>query len=245
MRWHYVITDKMRRAGLTGNALLVFAVLDGYSQNRQGCYFGSLEYLADVVGCSRRTLIYTLQKLEEDGFIKSTERTGKATIYTTCDLDEGGCKNCTEGVQKLHTGGAKIAPDNNNYNACINTSDSSKSARVREEKFVAPSVEEVAEYATANGYTLVDAAAFWGHYQSIGWKVGKAPMKDWRAAVVGWNAREAKREAETPAGTRPNVSRARENAIPAGASQRHHNMMAMLHKIQDERAAKEGGCDEQ
>ena len=245
MRWHYVITDKMRRAGLTGNALLVFAVLDGYSQNRQGCFFGSLEYLADVVGCTTRCLRATLRKLEEDGFIKSTERPGKSTLYTTCELMQ-------EGGNFFHKGGKffpgreeNFSADNNNYNACINTSDSSKGARARVEKFVAPSVEEVAEYAAANGYTLVDAAAFWGHYQSVGWKVGKAPMKDWRAAVVAWNAREAKREAETPAGTRPNFSRARETAIPAGASQRHHNMMAMLHKIQAESAAKEGGCDEQ
>ena len=245
MRWHYVITDKMRRAGLTGNALLVFAVLDGYSQNRQGCFVGRMEYLADVVGCSRRTLIYTLQKLEEDGFIMSTERPGRTTVYTTCDLDEGGCKICTDRVQKLHTGGAKIAPDNNNYNACacINTSDSSKSARARVEEFVAPSVEEVAEYAAANGYTLVDAAAFWGHYQSVGWKVGKSQMKDWRAAVVSWNAREAKRQAETPAG-RPNTSRAREPEMSA-ASRRFHKMMDMYNDIQRERAAGEGGCDEQ
>ena len=114
---------------------------------------------------------------------------------------------------------------------------------MREETFVAPSVEEVAEYAAANGYTLVDAAAFWGHYQSVGWKVGKSQMKDWRAAVVSWNAREAKRQAETPAG-RPNTSRARESEMSA-ASRRFHKMMDMYNDIQRERAAGEGGCDEQ
>ena len=242
MSWHYVITDKMRAAGLTGNALLVFAVLDGYSQNRQGCYYGTREYLCEVVGVSRRTLMETLRKLEEDGFITSTERPGKSTLYTTCDLSERGA-DFAKGGQILHGRGADFAPNNNNYNACINTSPLSPGACAREEKFVAPSVEEVAAYCDAQGYTLVDAAAFWGHYQSVGWKVGKSKMKDWHAAVVGWNAREAKRQAETPAG-RPITSRAREPEMSA-ASRRFHKMMDMYNDIQRERAAREGGCDEQ
>lgn len=242
MSWHYVITDKMRRAGLTGNALLVFAVLDGYSQNRQGCYFGTREYLAEVVGVKRRALMEILRKLEADGFIKSTERPGKSTLYTTCDLSKRGAENA-QGGQNLPRRGAKNAPDNNSYNASTSRSPLSPGACARVEKFVAPTVEEVAEYATANGYTLVDAAAFWGHYQSVGWKVGSKPMKDWKAAVVGWNAREAKRQAETPAG-RPNTSRAREPETSA-ASRRFHRMMDMYNQIKSENEAREGRCDEQ
>ena len=102
MSWHYVITDKMRAAGLTGNALLVFAVLDGYSQNRQGCYYGTREYLCEVVGIKRRALIGILQKLEEDGYIVATKRPGDTTVYATCDLSQKGCKICTGGVQKMH-----------------------------------------------------------------------------------------------------------------------------------------------
>ena len=109
---------------------------------------------------------------------------------------------------------------------------------------MAPSVEEVAAYCDAQGYTLVDAAAFWGHYQSVGWKVGKSQMKDWHAAVVGWNAREAKRQAETPAGTRPSASRAREPEMSA-ASRRFHRMMDMYKQITAENEAREGLCDEQ
>ena len=242
MRWHYVITDKMRAAGLTGNALLVFAVLDGYSQNRQGCYYGTREYLCEVVGVSRRTLMEILRKLEEDGFITSTERPGKSTLYTTCDLSERGA-DFSKGGQILHGRGADFAPDNNSDNASTSRSPLSPGACAREDKFVAPTVEEVRSYAEAEGYTLVDAAAFWGHYQSVGWKVGSKPMKEWKAAVVGWNAREAKRQAETPAG-RPSTSRAREPETSA-ASRRFHRMMDMYNQIKAENEAREGRCDEQ
>lgn len=52
-------------------------------------------------------------------------------------------------------------------------------------RFSPPSVRDVADYCREKGYT-VDAARFVDYYSSIGWKVGKNPMKDWRAAVRTW-----------------------------------------------------------
>lgn len=64
-----------------------------------------------------------------------------------------------------------------------------KSAPMR---FTPPTLEEVREFISTNGYTLVDAETFYNHYTSIGWKVGKNAMKDWHAAVRGWQSRERK-----------------------------------------------------
>jgi len=36
----------------------------------------------------------------------------------------------------------------------------------------------------------VDAEAFVDFYNSNGWKVGKNPMKDWKAACRNWSRRE-------------------------------------------------------
>lgn len=52
-------------------------------------------------------------------------------------------------------------------------------------KFVAPTVEEVSAYCRERG-SNVDAERFVDFYTSNGWKVGKNPMKDWRAAVRTW-----------------------------------------------------------
>ena len=51
--------------------------------------------------------------------------------------------------------------------------------------FKAPTVEEVAAYCKErnNG---VDPHRFIAHYEAVGWKVGKNPMKDWKAAVRTW-----------------------------------------------------------
>lgn len=56
-------------------------------------------------------------------------------------------------------------------------------------RFVPPSVEEVRAHCREKGYA-VDPEAFVAFYASKGWKVGSAPMRDWRAAVVTWVRRD-------------------------------------------------------
>lgn len=56
----------------------------------------------------------------------------------------------------------------------------------RKPRFSKPSVGEVAAYASERGCPSFDAERFVDHYESNGWKVGKAPMKDWKAAVRNW-----------------------------------------------------------
>ena len=67
----------------------------------------------------------------------------------------------------------------------LNTKESSTKNNKR---FVRPTVEEVAEYIREKGYHI-DAEAFIDHYNSNGWKVGKTPMKDWKATVRNWERR--------------------------------------------------------
>lgn len=62
-------------------------------------------------------------------------------------------------------------------------------------RFVRPTVEEVAEYCESRGNNI-DPEAFVAFYDSKGWKVGSAPMKDWRAAVITW---EKRHKEEAPA----------------------------------------------
>ena len=63
-------------------------------------------------------------------------------------------------------------------------------------RFSPPTVEEVKSYCLEKGYSI-DPQRFVDYYESNGWMVGKNKMKDWKAAVRGWNSREA--EKETPA----------------------------------------------
>ena len=62
-------------------------------------------------------------------------------------------------------------------------------------RFSPPSVDDVRAYCTENGFR-VDPDRFVDFYTSNGWRVGKNPMKDWKAAVRSWE-RKGKQNGKT------------------------------------------------
>ena len=58
--------------------------------------------------------------------------------------------------------------------------------------FIVPTVEEVSAYCLERGNSI-DPQRFVDHYTSNGWVVGKAKMKDWRAAVRTWEKNDVQR----------------------------------------------------
>ena len=54
---------------------------------------------------------------------------------------------------------------------------------------VRPTLDEVRIYCKERG-GIVNPEKWFNHYQSNGWKVGKNPMKDWKAAVRKWEYNE-------------------------------------------------------
>lgn len=69
---------------------------------------------------------------------------------------------------------------NNNKNKNKNNNDIGSSGR-----FAPPDLDEVLAYCQERG-SSVDPERFFDYYTSNGWKVGKNPMKDWKAAVRSW-----------------------------------------------------------
>lgn len=59
----------------------------------------------------------------------------------------------------------------------------------RASRFTPPSVQDVRAYCLECGVD-VDAEQFVDFYASKGWRVGKGPMEDWRAAVRTWARRD-------------------------------------------------------
>lgn len=60
---------------------------------------------------------------------------------------------------------------------------------ISKRKFTRPSVEEVSAYCRERG-NGVDPAAFVDFYTANGWRVGRNPMKDWKAAVRNWEKKD-------------------------------------------------------
>ncbi len=63
------------------------------------------------------------------------------------------------------------------------------SADTPQKRFRKPTIEEVAAYCKERNNN-VDPQRFWNFYEAKGWKIGKSPMKDWKACVRTWEKDE-------------------------------------------------------
>lgn len=61
-------------------------------------------------------------------------------------------------------------------------------------RFSPPSVQDVADYCREKD-CAVDAQRFVDYYSSVGWKRGKTPIKDWKAAVRSWERKDRQHSA--------------------------------------------------
>ena len=67
---YYVVSGWMiNRLKLSGNELLAFAVIYGFSQTDGTVFSGSLDYLCKSMGCARRAALNVLDRLMEKGLI--------------------------------------------------------------------------------------------------------------------------------------------------------------------------------
>lgn len=199
MGWLYTITQQMIEWGLSGSELLVFALINGYSQQGQGCYWGSLDNTAKVCGISRATAIRTLQSLTEKGYItknKAVVNDEFRTIYTATIVSI-----CNSTSQNDTPGSIKMKPNNKED---IDISNNNNNNR-----FTPPTIEEVSAYCRERGNNI-DPEAFVAYYTSKGWMVGRSKMKDWKSAVITW---EKSRKKETRTTTRTSYQPKKQESV--------------------------------
>lgn len=117
---YFVVQDWMvRDLSLKGNELLVYAVIYGYSQEGQGCYYGGMSFLAETLGITRQTAIAAVKNLAERGLIERREETRGATHFVTYEARIPdfltGCKNSLQGGVKNFDTIINKDNINNNY----------------------------------------------------------------------------------------------------------------------------------
>ena len=75
---------------------------------------------------------------------------------------------------------------NDNVNVDVNVNDNvNEYSKTTKKRFIPPTLDEVKNYCLERNNN-VDAERFIDYYTSNGWKVGKNPMKDWKAAIRTW-----------------------------------------------------------
>ena len=180
--WFYTITQSMFDLGLRGTELNLFAVIYGYSQKGDGCYYGTRKELCERCGVSSlRTIDSALASLIEKGLINrfTFEKDGQTfTAYGCADSAQGG-------VQNLHGGCAKIA-----RGGCANSAHM-KNKYIENKNITTttgrPSVDDVADYVRGKGFK--DPSGFASYYVEINdnrdWIAGNGkPVKNWKNNIL-------------------------------------------------------------
>ena len=65
----------------------------------------------------------------------------------------------------------------------------SSNPKGKERETRAQNLDQVLVLFRERGYPEAEAPKFWNYYEANGWRVGRNPMKDWKAAAAGWVSR--------------------------------------------------------
>ena len=192
---------------------VVFARISALD-NGKGCY-ATNKYLARFCGYSISKTADALRRLRELGLIKSeSNEQGQRYIHVCCEyLSEEPSKNETP-LSKKETPLSKKETPLSKKEIPLSKKEippiqkldaptsykNTKEERINDcSRFAPPTLEEVRAYCRERN-NRVDAQRFIDYYTSNGWRVGRNPMKDWKAAVRTWERGDstASRPAITP-----------------------------------------------
>lgn len=140
---------------LSGNELIVYAIIYGFSQNKQGEFTGSAQYLADWVGCTKRTVTTILRKFVDEELVKKTvvqlDNNSKRVSYQA-NVGVGknflGGEKISQGVGKNFLGGRKNFPrgcEKISHNININNNTNNNHRDINNVHSCSESLEETPE----------------------------------------------------------------------------------------------------
>ena len=176
--------------------------------------------LAKALGISKGTVKARVAELKKLGYIKTTMNTGERGRFTSCtweiweepdasdisprdNLTAHGRDRTRSAPHTVVTAHGKTDPlGNTNIKEIPNLKEVTSYKKTR--AFIKPTVEEVAQYCQErnNG---VDPQHFIDHYEANGWRVGKNPMKDWRATVRTWERYNYDKPRALPTAPKPST----------------------------------------
>ena len=173
------------------NELGLLLIISSLCAEKGYCY-ASNEYLAKVFDVTEISISAKLKKLKDIGYITiEYEKRGCEIISREIRLK----KFLTDDYKKFKSTIKENFKDNNISNNNINNN----KKEIYKERFIKPTLEEVKEYCLERKNN-VDAERFINFYESKGWYVGKNKMKDWKACVRTWEAKDKQddKKEETP-----------------------------------------------
>lgn len=114
---NYVVIQgfMINELNLKGNDLLIYAIIYGFSQNKDCCYQGGLQYLMDWTNSTKQGVIKNLKSLIDKGLIQKyvlDTNDKKSVIYCATEFTDEVNKVYPLGKQSLTEEGKQSLPNN-------------------------------------------------------------------------------------------------------------------------------------
>ena len=151
--------------------------------NEYGYCYASNKYFANLYQVSVTTISLLIKNLIDRGYLTSE------IIYKkgTKEIDKRYLRISKEGYLRFLKEGIKEKLKDNNTSINNNKEINNINIIYKEKNFKKPTLEEVEEYCKERNNNI-NAQKFIDFYESKGWKVGKTPMKDWKACIRTWES---------------------------------------------------------
>ena len=188
---------------LSANCKLLYGEITALC-NEKGYCWATNNYFAELYGTSKETISRWISKLVERNYIFSEiiykdgtkEIDSRILKVVNTPIDENVNTPIDENVNTPIDENVKGNNTSINNTSIIKEKDisnkldiSKKKKETVAKKFIKPTVDEVRQYCLEANINI-DANRFIDFYESKGWRVGSAAMKDWKAALRNWARRD-------------------------------------------------------
>lgn len=156
----------------------------------RGSFVTSYSHMSEETGLSIREIRTALSKLEQTGEIsrKSTNKRQTITVEKYEFMQSIDVQSDNQETNERQTNDKQTTTIEEYKEGKNKKNNKKKEVTINNNSYIChPDVTEVKAYIIEKGYHF-SAENFVAHYESNGWKVGKNPMKSWKAACVTWES---------------------------------------------------------
>ena len=172
---------------------ILFAEITALS-NVSGYCHASNSYFCELYGVSIACVKSWISDLKRYGYVDVEvvrDSSNNVIERKIRPLSTPSAKNLAEGSDKnlAEASARKVADPRPEKWPCniTSTNNTSKNKRESAREARPKSIEDVRAYCRERN-NRVNVDKWYAYYESIGWKVGRNPMKDWKAAIRKWEA---------------------------------------------------------
>lgn len=185
----------------SSSIVLWFALMNTANKARWPMDFSvAISTLRSKTGCTKDQIYAARNQLQQKGRISFRQRPGnQSAVYQlipfVSEIETQSTTQTTtqiknyEFVSEIATQSATQTPTQ----SATQTPNIIRLDKTRldnlESAYAPPTIDEITAYCLEHGYRAVNPQLFFDYYEANGWRIGKNPMKDWRAAVRTWERR--------------------------------------------------------